>query len=153
MDALIGAAVALVVVLIRFLVRYLLRKPRASAKAHEKKPPAPAAPAPAVRTPVLRGVAGVYEGAVVELDQESCTIGRDARVANLVFPPDCAHVSTRHCKVRFRDGAFEIEDLHSTNGTTLTSGTRVEPGRPHRLQAGERFSLAGGSDIFEVTYV
>jgi hypothetical protein len=147
MGGLIGALIGALAGLIRVLIRNGKKKAEASRAAGR----APAAAAPA-RKPVLRCVAGSYQGAVVELDRESCTIGRDSRVANLIFPPESTHISTRHCKVRYRDGKFEVEDFHSTNGTSLASGQKLEPGRPHTLAAGDQFYLAEGADVFEVNY-
>jgi hypothetical protein len=50
-------------------------------------------------------------------------------------------VSRRHAQVDFRDGAWFIEDLNSTNGTFL-NGQRLDPGRLYLLNAGDVLSLS-----------
>jgi hypothetical protein len=50
-------------------------------------------------------------------------------------------VSRRHAKVDFRGGAWQIEDLQSTNGTWV-NGKRLGPGQPCLLKAGDVVALS-----------
>jgi hypothetical protein len=59
----------------------------------------------------------------------------------LLFFEDFQTVSRRHAKVDFRDGAWHIEDLQSTNGTWI-NGNRLEPGQPRLLRAGDVVALS-----------
>lgn len=74
---------------------------------------------------------------------EESNIGRwDAD--NGIFPdvdldahdPD-AKVSRRHARIIYRDGAYLIEDLGSTNGTFVNRGRRLLPGSPQPLNEGD----------------
>jgi hypothetical protein len=50
-------------------------------------------------------------------------------------------VSRRHAKVDFRGGAWQIEDLQSTNGTWI-NGKRLNPGQPCLLKTGDVVALS-----------
>ena len=58
-------------------------------------------------------------------------------------------VSHRHAMLtRLEDGAYEVADLDSTNGTTLNEGdVTLQPGRPHRLADGDRIHLGAWTTI------
>jgi hypothetical protein len=77
------------------------------------------------------------------LSSEESYIGRwDAD--NGIFPdvdldahdPD-AKVSRRHARIIYRNGAYMIEDLGSTNGTFINRGRRLLPGSPQVLNEGD----------------
>ncbi|HKP69265.1 MAG TPA: FHA domain-containing protein [Pyrinomonadaceae bacterium] len=77
------------------------------------------------------------------LSAEESYIGRwDAD--NGIFPdvdldahdPD-AKVSRRHARIIFRNGAYSIEDLGSTNGTFINRGRRLLPGNSQALNEGD----------------
>ena len=77
------------------------------------------------------------------LSSEESYIGRwDAD--NGIFPdvdldahdPD-AKVSRRHARIIFRNSAYMIEDLGSTNGTFVNRGRRLLPGSPQVLNEGD----------------
>ncbi|MCP4659960.1 MAG: FHA domain-containing protein, partial [bacterium] len=101
---------------------------------------------------ILRGIAGQYAGIELELDDEPIVLGRDARVAQLVFGDQSTGVSRRHCRVWFDPGSrtFELEDLWSSNGTFLHNGAEVKPHAPRSLKANDRFCLGGRDVVFEV---
>ncbi|MFN7937687.1 MAG: trypsin-like peptidase domain-containing protein [Bryobacteraceae bacterium] len=107
---------------------------------------------PAAARPVLRGVNGYYAGSALPLEEEEWVIGRDTQVSNLVLPPEQASVSKRHCILRFDAASRKVylEDTWSSNGTFLSTGTKLEPGRPYELRAGDRFYLADTSCMFEI---
>ena len=48
-----------------------------------------------------------------------------------------AKVSRRHARILFKNGAYSIEDLGSTNGTYVNRGRRLIPGTPQRLNDGD----------------
>lgn len=52
------------------------------------------------------------------------------------FDPD-AKVSRRHARIIYRNGAYMIEDLGSTNGTFVNRGRRLLPGSPQVLSEGD----------------
>jgi pSer/pThr/pTyr-binding forkhead associated (FHA) protein len=168
LPALIGVAVGL---LIRFLILYI-RKRNQAARANTppgqplpspqpwkpQKAVGPAASDDQARTerpggtPILRGVAGMYAGSSLELSREPLTLGRDARAANLVLPPDAGAVSQRHCIISWDGQRFLIEDCWSTNGTFLISGEKLTPGNPRPLVAGDQFFVGDQQNVFEVNF-
>jgi len=48
-----------------------------------------------------------------------------------------AKVSRRHARILFKDGAYMVEDLGSTNGTFVNRGRRLLPGSPQVLNDGD----------------
>jgi hypothetical protein len=104
------------------------------------------------KRPVLRGVAGQYEGKSFPLETGPSVLGRDQRAANLVFAAEAHSISKRHCMVSW-DGArrtFVIQDLGSTNGTFLSTGERLTAGQSRDLAAGGRFFIGDLRNQFEV---
>lgn len=77
------------------------------------------------------------------LTNEESQIGRwDAD--NGIFPDvdldafdSDAKVSRRHARIIYRNGAFMVEDLGSTNGTFVNRGRRLLPGSPQVLNDGD----------------
>jgi hypothetical protein len=104
--------------------------------------------------PILRALDGHFRGNVLELTEEPLTIGRDPRTCQLVFPPNMTDIGRKHCILRFDKGVqiFLLEDCGSTNGTFLRTGERIDPGRPQRLQPGDRFYLSNPMTAFEVNF-
>jgi len=102
--------------------------------------------------PQLRGVNGYYAGSVVDLENNAWVLGRDARIANIVFPAATETVSKKHCTISFDPSRrmFVLEDNGSTNGTWLPSGESLAAGRPRDLYPGERFCVGDMNNIFEV---
>lgn len=114
---------------------------------------APNGPGPARATvPVLCGVRGTYADQTIDLGGAPLYMGRHSAVANLVFPASEVAVSKRHCVVRWDEAGqvFVLRDCHSTNGTYLEPGERLEPGRDYRLPPGQRFYLGDAGVTFEV---
>ena len=113
-------------------------------------------PASAVtgQKPVLRALEGHFRGSVLELTEETLTIGRDPRVCQLVFPANMTEIGRKHCVVQYdkKSQTFSLEDCGSTNGTFLRAGERLDPGHPKRLQPGERFYLSNPMTTFEVQF-
>ncbi|MCB2262322.1 MAG: FHA domain-containing protein [Candidatus Thiosymbion ectosymbiont of Robbea hypermnestra] len=69
------------------------------------------------------------------MDGQPVAIGRDPTMVQLVLPKDQPGVSRRHVTIVYDAGSgkFRIEDCWSSNGTFLTDGTPVTPGRTHLL--------------------
>jgi pSer/pThr/pTyr-binding forkhead associated (FHA) protein len=55
-------------------------------------------------------------------------------------------VSRRHARVTFANGAWNIEDLGSTNGTWV-NGSRIEPGERRPLNGGDTVALSLGCEM------
>jgi diguanylate cyclase (GGDEF)-like protein len=84
----------------------------------------------------------VLQGAEADLGKHiwldrDVTLGRDPLVE---LPLADEVISRRHCKVKFGDGGFLVEDLGSTNGTALNGEKIVAP---RRLRSGDQVRLGG----------
>ncbi|MBP2119170.1 anti-sigma factor RsiW [Cohnella lubricantis] len=103
-------------------------------------------------SPRLWGVEGEFAGSGFKLSDCWLTLGRDAAQCGIIFPYDAGEISRKHCSLRFEAerGLFLIEDHHSSNGTFLSDGERLEPGVIYELRPGARFSLSGERHWFEV---
>ena len=70
----------------------------------------------------------------IELDQRGLIIGRSA-TADWSLPDPRSHISSRHCEIVYRHGAYQLVDT-STNGTYLNnSGDKVS--QPRTLADGD----------------
>jgi pSer/pThr/pTyr-binding forkhead associated (FHA) protein len=93
--------------------------PRAAPRPAE--PPAPREqPAPAVPRHLVV-TEGPLTGTTIDLDRSPVLIGR-APECTLVLADDYA--SSRHARLVPQDGRWLLEDLGSTNGTTVAPGSR-----------------------------
>lgn len=73
-------------------------------------------------------------------------IGRDASCDVCVDHPKVSH---EHGSLRWKDGAWELRDLGSSNGTFV--GTRrLGPGERAQLELGATFSVANSEVVFEL---
>jgi type VI secretion system protein ImpI len=70
--------------------------------------------------------------------QRGIDIGRDPYL-DWTLPDPGRIVSSRHCEVRFRDGAYWLHDI-SSNGTFL-NGSELRMPAPHRLGDGDRIEI------------
>jgi len=116
------------------------------------KAKAPVRPsAPQYETVTLTILDGPMKGFAMNIEDRA-TLGRDGEVCNVVFPPEAAPVSRRHCQVTFnrQTGRVLLEDLNSSNGTYFPSGTRIIPGRLYALRPGDRFYLGLPENLVEV---
>jgi pSer/pThr/pTyr-binding forkhead associated (FHA) protein len=90
----------------------------------------------------------VYKGTHLDLalpiEETDTTIGRDD--GNALQLPD-PQVSKRHAIIRAKGGVCTIEDLDSTNGTTV-NGTRV---KRTTLRIGDRIGIGPFEVVFEST--
>jgi type VI secretion system protein ImpI len=65
-------------------------------------------------------------------------IGRDTHL-DWTLPDPTRFISSKHCEVRYRDGAYWLYDV-STNGTFL-NGSDGRLKAPHRLRNGDRLTI------------
>ena len=91
-------------------------------------------------TPALVFTEGPLSGRRIEVDAE-LVVGRED--AGLTIEDD--ELSRRHAVVRPGDGAIEIEDLGSTNGTYV-NGARIDG--PTRLAGGDTVKL--GTSVLQI---
>ncbi len=82
----------------------------------------------------------------IEFRAERLTIGRGQDNDIVAGRVPGSPVSTCHAEIRRRNGACEIEDLNSTNGT-FVNGRRI---RASRLHDGDRVELGTGGPVFEL---
>jgi hypothetical protein len=64
---------------------------------------------------------GPEQGASFPLPKEAVTIGRDSEADITIKDPE---ISRRHARISWQAGSYVIEDLGSTNGTTL-NGVKI----------------------------
>ena len=99
-------------------------------------PPPPQLPVqrPADPSGTIRGVSGYYTGYEFQLrDGESINIGRDSKIAQIVFADseDGKNISRLHCTISFsamRNG-YTVTDK-SSNGTYRSDGSQLPPNTP-----------------------
>lgn len=102
--------------------------------------------------PRLCGLEGEHKGSSYRMRGKQLSIGRDPAQCGILFPFGRLEISRLHCTLSFVEssGLFLIEDHGSSNGTFLSSGERLQPGKVYELRDGERFSLSGSRIWFEV---
>jgi len=86
---------------------------------------------------ILKRVTGNPAGQIIELNSDLTVIGRSPE-CNIVLDPN--GVSRKHAEIRREGNVFYLADLRSRN-LTKVNNTRVEPGRDHRLQPGDRINI------------
>ena len=72
------------------------------------------------------------------LNKESVSIGRDDS-NDIVIQKES--VSNLHATIEYKHGHFYLEDLRSTNGTTL-NGRAIRENDPVRLKSGDKIHFA-----------
>lgn len=104
--------------------------------------------------PRLRGVGGEFSGLIFQVTDSGLSIGRDPAYCHIVFPASANEVSRRHCTLRYESDSqlFYLEDHGSSNGTFLSDGRQLQPGKWYPLRSGERFALSGEIHWFAVHY-
>ncbi len=118
-------------------------KPTESAPVTKSKPSLPRAG--------IKGISGHFAGQTIELVDNQLVIGRDPRLAQLVYPQSSEEISRKHVTIRFdeRTNKFILEDS-SSNGTFLSSNQKLEPGKQYYLNSGDRFYIADPKEVFEL---
>jgi pSer/pThr/pTyr-binding forkhead associated (FHA) protein len=117
-----------------------------------------------LEAPAVRGTVTVHieqDGSEIDLpiDTDVVLIGR-ASVVDGVYPDvDLApfdqgnYVSRRHAFIVRRHGSFIIEDLESTNGTSLNGAQRLVPHAPTPLRHGDKILFGQTKVTFTVETV
>lgn len=148
---------ALAAFLLRLVYRWLLarvakwwqnRRSRTDTKPQSRPPEAKIKAGQAI----LKGLSGQYAGMVIPLHDGPVFLGRDPKANRLVFSPETAEISLRHCMVKYERGGFWLQDLVSSNGTYVQPGLPVAPGQLLALNPGDRFYLGDPIHLFEVGY-
>lgn len=91
----------------------------------------------------LRVISGPQAGQSFTLGRDNITIGRDTNNDITLNDP---MVSSVHCRLRYGQGSWFVQDAGSTNGT-IVNGERVTA---RRLVSGDRLELGDTELIFEV---
>ncbi len=80
-------------------------------------------------TLMIRNAATLDNGMPTEfvLHHRGATIGRGS-TCDWSLPDPQRHISSRHCEIKFRDGAYWLTDT-STNGTFVNDTAERPPGR------------------------
>lgn len=102
--------------------------------------------------PRLCGLGGEHAGNSYRIVNRRLTFGRDPAHCSILFPYESGEISRVHCTLGYIEESrlFILEDKGSSNGTFLENGDRLKPGTRYELQAGEKFSLSGNEQLFEV---
>lgn len=75
---------------------------------------------------------------VIQLTQETCTIGKKKDEVDLVL--DDFSVSRMHARISREEGNTYLEDLNSTNGT-YKNGIRLQPYEKKKLEQGDEIKI------------
>jgi len=93
----------------------------------------------------LVGEEGGLAGKTTPLDKYQIVIGRDASTADLVI--DATGVSRRHARISWLASKYVIEDLNSSNGTTLNGETVNEL---QSLKSGDKIIIGQNILLFQI---
>ncbi|AGA27806.1 SpoIIE family protein phosphatase [Singulisphaera acidiphila] len=96
---------------------------------------------------ILKRVTGHPAGQIIELKGDVTVIGRSPE-CHIVLDPN--GVSRRHAEVRRVGEKFFLADLHSRN-LTKVNNSRVEPGKDHPLQPGDRINICDVEFLYFTT--
>ena len=105
-----------------------------------------------VKYPYLRSYAVQHNGKRIVIRDQQIFIGRNVNVCAVVFQEGTPGVSGRHCSLAYNGatGDFILTDLNSSYGTYLADGTKLNPGVPYHLRAGDRFYLGDKENMMGV---
>ena len=117
-----------------------------------------------LEAPAVRGTLTVHldeNGSEIEvpIDADVVLVGRSSAVDGVYPEVDLApfdegnHVSRRHAFIVRRHGSFIIEDLESTNGTSLNGAQRLVPHAPTPLRHGDKIMFGKTKVTFAVEAV
>ena len=99
----------------------------------------------------IKAVSGHFAGQTFSLFKDQLAIGRDAEQVQVAYPQSNQQISRKHCVLKYDrpNNKYILLDA-STNGTFLSNGERLTPGKQYILMPGERFYLADPAELFEV---
>lgn len=92
---------------------------------------------------------GPQEGQTIALLLDTITIGRATTSATWEILLQDQSVSRPHARLHRQNGAWEISDLKSSNGTYVNS-ERLQAEKSHRLTNGDTITLGGSKLLFRV---
>src|SRR5271157_2763011 len=95
--------------------------------------------------PWLKMLKGETPGRTFPLNKEVTVLGRDAACEIVLSDHG---VSKRHARINRKDDGFHIEDLHSTNGTTVANQELTES---RRLEDGNLIEIGDTQFVFSET--
>jgi hypothetical protein len=99
----------------------------------------------------LEGTAGAMRGKKITLkNKQPIVLGRDPRVAQIVFPKDLVDVSKKHAQVIFEEDVVILEDLNSTQGTYDSNGVKLSAAQRITLKNNDTFYLTPKKHEFKV---
>ena len=86
-------------------------------------------------------------GEVFRLERNENKIGKRERSVDICVRNNPA-LSREHCVIRLLSGSYYLEDLNSSNGTSV-NGELIAPGKMVRLKNGNKIRMADEDFIFE----
>jgi hypothetical protein len=98
----------------------------------------------------LKGLSGAFMGAELPLEND-IVLGRDPKLANIVFNGKYKKISRRHASLSYRSQThdFILEDLYSGHGT-FVKGKKLAGGKKVKLRSGDTFYLVSSEHTFKV---
>lgn len=99
----------------------------------------------------LKGLSGAFVGTEIPLEENNIVLGRDPKLANIVFDGKYNKISRRHVRLIYRSQTHEfiLEDLYSGHGT-FVKGKKLTGGKKVRLRSGDTFYLVSSEHTFKV---
>ncbi len=86
-----------------------------------------------------------WAGATIPVNKHQVVIGRDASMTDVVLKDRLA--SRRHARISWKAIDYIIEDLNSSNGTTLNGALLT---KPHLLKSGDKIGVGQSTLLFQV---
>jgi len=99
----------------------------------------------------LKGLSGAFVGAEIPLEENDIVLGRDPKLAGIVFDGKYKKISRRHARLTYRSQTHEfiLEDLYSGHGT-FVKGRKLSGGKEVTLKSGDTFYLVSPTHTFRV---
>jgi hypothetical protein len=99
----------------------------------------------------LKGLSGAFVGTEIPLEENDIVLGRDPKLAGIVFDANYKKISRRHARLAYRSRThdFILEDLYSGHGT-FVKGRKLSGGEEVTLKSGETFYLVSPTHTFRV---
>lgn len=99
----------------------------------------------------LKGISGAFTSAEIPLEENGIVLGRDPKLASIVFEAQYQEIGRRHAHLAYDSQThdFVLEDLYSRHGT-FVKGRKLYGGEKARLKSGDIFYLASPTHTFQV---
>jgi hypothetical protein len=116
----------------------------------QKQPKADYRPFSKVRG-YLKGISGAFTGAEIPLEENGIVLGRDPKLASIVFEAQYKEIGRRHAHLAYDSQThdFVLEDLYSRHGTFIKN-RKLSVGEKVKLKSGDIFYLASPTHTFQV---